>query len=569
MSFELAFRSRVASIMETLTEKAVQDICQLMGETYAALRVEMLHEQNQRSIQAIENNIGKEKPANCMEIIQKPASPTGLRNVPVVEQILNEQEANGLWLEGDPTVEDEGPQSLVPEEEQPSQAFGQMTDKGVETWPAPPVIKQEEMDDDDMECQGLRNFPVLDQICNEQEANGIWQERDPTEEDKSLPSLVPEGEEQSRALSQTTDMGIETLPVPLVIKQEDDDMESQGYGEWIPETHKANQNIRGESDEDERSPASGGSKELGLNDFKGEQSPLLVSPEDAAAPTKKKHNIKIYTCEICGKIETKKGTMTNHMIKHTGLPFSCDICGEKFEHRDFLTRHKRSNHYTGIIYSCSVCEKTFRLAGSRDTHERGHTGKNYWCSDCGETFKERQERDTHECIVYKGERPFSCSECNKDFERQYHLKQHQLEKHPLMVDQTVHCKPRCSVCGKVFTDIRWLIRHERTHRGKNERRDRDPHESIVEDPINKQLESKDLEGQLESVESSEAPIRSEMIRYTCEICGTTWATKSSMRSHMVIHKKKHYTCDVCGKVFRLKSLFTTHQLRHKGFKSQY
>uniref|UniRef100_A0A4W5PVI0 C2H2-type domain-containing protein n=1 Tax=Hucho hucho TaxID=62062 RepID=A0A4W5PVI0_9TELE len=211
--------------------------------------------------------------------------------------------------------------------------------------------------------------------------------------------------------------GVETLLVPLVIKQEDgdDDMESQ------------------ESDEEERSPASGGSKELGVDDFKREQSPLLVSTEDAPAPTKKKYNnIKMYTCEICGKIETKKGRMTSHMIKHTGLPFSCDICGKKFKCRDFLTRHKRSNHYTGIIYSCSVCEKTFRQATSRDTHERGHTGKNYWCSDCGETFKERQDRDTHDCIVYKGERPFSCSECNEDFERQYHLKQHQLEKHPLM-----------------------------------------------------------------------------------------------------------------------------------------
>jgi hypothetical protein len=56
------------------------------------------------------------------------ASPTVLRDFPVVEKILNEQEANGLWLEGHLTVEDEGPPSLVPEEEQPSQAFGQMTD---------------------------------------------------------------------------------------------------------------------------------------------------------------------------------------------------------------------------------------------------------------------------------------------------------------------------------------------------------------------------------------------------------------------------------------------------------
>ncbi|CAB1327161.1 unnamed protein product [Coregonus sp. 'balchen'] len=707
-----------------------------------------------------------------------------LRNFPVVEQILNEQEANGLWLEGDPTVEDKGPPSLLPEGEEPLQPLGQMTDMGVETWSAPLVIKQEEMDDDDMESQGysewipethkanqnitgesdepersqasggskelgledlkreqspllvstedapapvkkkynkrhqrskhtvktyscsmcektflqatsrdtherghagknywcsdcgemfkergdrdthecivykgerpfscsecseafqrqyhlkqhqlekhplmveqtddpenrveetiekpcscsvcgmmfvypksrdnherkhigedywcsgcgktfkerqdrdthecivykgdrpfrcsecnedferqklgynyfptcLRNFPVVDQILNEQEANGIWLERDPTVEEKGPPSLVPVGEEQSQALSQTTDMGVETWPAPLVIKQEeedddDDDMESQGYNKWIPETHKANQNITGESDEEERSQASGGSKELGLDDFNREQSQLLVSTGDAAAPMKNKYNninIKRNTCEICGKIETNKGRMTSHMIKHTGLPFSCDICAKKFKRQDFLTRHKRSKHNPGITYSCSVCGKTFRQATSRDTHERGHTGKNYWCSDCGETFKERRDRDTHDCIVYKGERPFSCSECNKDFERQYHLKKHQMEKHPLLVEQTVSCKPTCSVCGKVFMYIKWLIRHERSHREKNEHRDRDAHKSIVEDPINEQLESKDREGQFESAESSEAPIRSEPIRYTCEICKSEW-----------------------------------------------
>ena len=54
---------------------------------------------------------------------------SGFRNFPVVEQILNEQEANGLWLEGHLTVEDKGPPSLVSEEEQPLQIFGQMTDK--------------------------------------------------------------------------------------------------------------------------------------------------------------------------------------------------------------------------------------------------------------------------------------------------------------------------------------------------------------------------------------------------------------------------------------------------------
>uniref|UniRef100_A0A4W5Q551 C2H2-type domain-containing protein n=1 Tax=Hucho hucho TaxID=62062 RepID=A0A4W5Q551_9TELE len=427
MSFELAFRSRVASIMETLTATALQDICQLMGETYAAFRVETVHEQNQSSktkLQAMENGIGVENPTNCMERIQKLTSPTGMRNFPVVEQILNEQEANGLWLEVDPTVEDEGPPSLVPEGEEPAQPLSQTTDMGVETWPAPPVIKQEEMDDDDMD--------------------------------------------------------------------------SQGYGEWIPETDKANQNTRGESDEEERSPASGGSKKLGVDDFKREQSPLLVSTEDAPAPTKKKCN-KRYSCEICGKTENKKRRMTSHMITHTGMPFSCDICGEKFKFQNFLTRHQRSKH-TVKTYSCSVCEKTFLQATSRDTHERGHAGKNYGCSDCGEMFKERGDRDVHECIDYKGGRPFSCSECSEAFQRQYHLKKHQLEKHPLMVEQTVHPENRveeksekpcsCSVCGMLFVYPKSRDNHERKHIGEDywcsgcgktfkERQDRDTHGCIV------------------------------------------------------------------------------------------
>lgn len=74
MSFELAFRSRVAFIMETLTATAVQDICQFMEETYAALQVEMLQEQNRSSrtkLQVMENSMGKEKPANSMESVQE------------------------------------------------------------------------------------------------------------------------------------------------------------------------------------------------------------------------------------------------------------------------------------------------------------------------------------------------------------------------------------------------------------------------------------------------------------------------------------------------------------------
>ncbi|XP_045578893.1 uncharacterized protein isoform X3 [Salmo salar] len=269
MSHELAFRCRVTSIMEALTATVVQEICQFMGESYAALRVEMLHEQNK-------NETRMEKPANCLKNVSKPVSPPILGNFPIVGQILNKQEANYHWLE-DGTVF-EGLASPVPETErrEPSQPAGQITD--TVPWPVW-LIKQEEMADD---------------------------------------------------------------------------LESEGYGEWIPETPKANQNIAGESDEEERSPASGGSRELGLDDFKREQSPLLVSPEDAATPIKTKYKTR--------------------MLEHTGKPrFRCDICGEKFQRQSGLTRHQRHKHNTVKTYSCSVCGKGFTYIKSLNTHELTHS----------------------------------------------------------------------------------------------------------------------------------------------------------------------------------------------------
>ncbi|XP_041727942.1 uncharacterized protein LOC121558618 isoform X3 [Coregonus clupeaformis] len=272
MSHELAFRCRVTSIMEALTATVVQEICQFMGESYAALRVEMLHEQNKKETRM-------EKPTNCLENVSKPVSPRSLGNFPVVGQILNKQEANYHWLEDGAVFE--GLASPVPETErrEPSQPSGQIPD--TVPWPVW-LIKQEDM--------------------------------------------------------------------------ADDDQEKEDYGEWIPETHKANQNITGESDEEERSQASGGSKELGLKDFKREvqESPLLVSTEDAAAPIKMKYK--------------------TSMFEHTGKPrFRCDICGEKFQRQSGLTRHQRHKHNTVETYSCYVCGKGFTYIKSLNTHELTHS----------------------------------------------------------------------------------------------------------------------------------------------------------------------------------------------------
>uniref|UniRef100_A0A3P9AA15 C2H2-type domain-containing protein n=1 Tax=Esox lucius TaxID=8010 RepID=A0A3P9AA15_ESOLU len=615
MSFEVFFRSRVVSIMETLTAKALQDICQLMEETCVALREEIKHEQNQSNsrtnLKLQENGTWTEKPATCVANVEKTASPPCVRNFPVVEQILNEQEANGLWLDGDHSLEDEVPSSVILDREGQSQPLGQTTDQVIETWQAPLVIKQEEMDENDVEFQG--------------------------------------------------------------------------YGEWMPGTNGANQNNPGESDEPDKSQSFGGSGKL--KDLKRQHSPCRGSTGDAVAPKRKSHSS--YTCEICGKIETQKHKLASHMITHTGMPYGCDVCGEKFMLLKFLIRHKQSKH-TVKTYKCSLCEKTFLKAGFRDNHERSHSGKNYRCSDCGETFKERGDRDAHKCIVFTGKQLFSCSECSENFDRQYHLKRHQMDQHPFMmhqahnpepkskdiqdqqakqqsvgetiekpyscsvcpmvfvyrksrenherkhiqqdyccsdcgktfkelqqrkahkckgeqsfrcsvcgkdfekqyilkrhqlekhpprVDQTVIPEPArqhfrqntgksysCTVCGKGFIYIKSLNKHELTHWEVKVHRDPDTTMSLVQMANSQQLKSIDIEGQhrhFEVAEASEEPVKSKPTQYTSEVCGETCWNEGGMSKHMSIHTKRRFVCNVCGKVFRRQRALNMHQLVHK------
>ncbi|KAJ8000803.1 hypothetical protein DPEC_G00184110 [Dallia pectoralis] len=551
MSSEVFFRSRVVSIMETLTATALQDICQLMEETCAALREEMKHEHNLSGSRRVNTKLPEngstwtEKPTSstektgettCVYTSTRGSFPLGARSFPAVEQILNEQEANVLWLNGDHSVGHQVPSSLVPEQEEPSQPLGQTTDLEMETWQAPLTIKQEETDDD---------------------------------------------------------------------------MEFQGVDEWMPETYVASPIKPGQSDELKKSQCSGGSGKL--KDFKRKHSPCRRSTGWAVAPKKRSHSN--FTCEICGKIETQKRKLASHMITHTGMPHSCDICGEKFMLLHLLLRHKRSKHAVKT-FSCSLCEKSFMNAASRDNHERSHSGKNYRCSDCGETFKERGDREMHKCIVYKGKQSFSCTDCNEKFDRQYHLKRHQLEKHPFVVNMALNPEVKskilqdqqaeqesggekikkpycCSVCPMGFMYRKSCQNHELKHIrqdyccldcGKTfkERRDREAHKCIVykgsqsffrcsvcgkdfnkenrlkrhklekhpplvEQTVNPEHDSKELQEQQGKQESggekNDKP-------YCCSVCPMVFVYQKSRDSHQRKHLGKDFCCSVCGKKFK-------------------
>ncbi|XP_075206984.1 gastrula zinc finger protein XlCGF66.1-like [Anomaloglossus baeobatrachus] len=110
-------------------------------------------------------------------------------------------------------------------------------------------------------------------------------------------------------------------------------------------------------------------------------------------------------------------------------------------------------------FSCSECGKCFNWKANLVTHKKIHTGeKPFSCSECGKCFSEKSHLVRHQ-RSHTGEKPFFCSECGKCFNQKAHLVTH----------QRIHTAEKpfsCSECGKCFKLKSDIVRHQRTHTGE-------------------------------------------------------------------------------------------------------
>lgn len=217
------------------------------------------------------------------------------------------------------------------------------------------------------------------------------------------------------------------------------------------------------------------------------------------------------------------------------------------------TKQMIVDKYRIRIFYCKLCTKKFRKVALLEAHLRVHQGqKPYACSQCEKQFVRFNNLRIHIEQTHLGiNKSHICTYegCNSVYTRKDALQRHIKDYHSHLMPIKKYI---CEVCGKIFQRKIFLDRHLLIHVDKSQL----PFEC---DECGKKFGKKlNLRDHLKR--------HGDIKDFICIDCGMRKTTKTELKSHMNYHTlEKTWKCVICEKVFNALANLKMHKrIVHEG-----
>uniref|UniRef100_A0A3Q1GUM3 Zinc finger protein OZF-like n=1 Tax=Acanthochromis polyacanthus TaxID=80966 RepID=A0A3Q1GUM3_9TELE len=195
-------------------------------------------------------------------------------------------------------------------------------------------------------------------------------------------------------------------------------------------------------------------------------------------------------------------------------------------------------------FSCSECDKQFVYKQSLQRHMACHTEKMFSSSLGNEQYFGVKQNVDSQMRVLQREKLFGCNECNKRFRYHCELKLH-------MTEHTGEKPFGCSECGRRFIEQGSLKKHMTIHTGEKR---------FGCDVCGKRFSQQGTLKTHMTVHTGEKP-------FSCYVCGKRFSRQWDLKAHMSAHmEEKPFSCDDCGKRFLDQKNLKRHVTVHTGEK---
>ena len=135
------------------------------------------------------------------------------------------------------------------------------------------------------------------------------------------------------------------------------------------------------------------------------------------------------TCEICGEVFTKQGSLNTHvMTLHQNLKsVKCRLCLAEFDSRPEIEEHIASFHGEEVEEE-KIETRSEELINMKKLKKPLNRVS---CDQCDQTFCSNHSLKTHIRTVHENIKDFSCNVCNMEFSTVSGVKRHLLTHHDI------------------------------------------------------------------------------------------------------------------------------------------